>query len=78
MSGGNGRALNRLAVRTIGKWAKGAEAGAKLSDGGGLFLRKFDSGATTWQLKYRQGGVERTFSVGQVNLAKARERARAR
>jgi integrase len=73
MGGGNGRALNRLAVRTIDKWATGAEAGAKLSDGGGLFLRKLDSGATTWQLKYRHGGIERTFSVGQVNLAKARE-----
>ena len=42
-------------------------------DGGGLFLRKLESGATTWQLKYRYGGVERTFSAGQVDLAKARK-----
>jgi integrase len=73
MDGGNGRALNRLAVRTIDKWSKCAAPGAKLSDGGGLFLRKLESGATTWQLKYRHGGVERTFSVGQVNLARARK-----
>jgi hypothetical protein len=73
MIGGNGRALNRLAVRTVEKWAKTAESGAKLSDGGGLYLRKLESGAATWQLKYRHGGVERTFSVGQVGLAQARQ-----
>lgn len=73
MNGGNGRALSRLAVRTIEKWAKTAAPGAKLSDGGGLFLRKLESGATTWQLKYRYAGAERTFSVGQVDLAKARK-----
>lgn len=71
--GGNGRSINRLAVRTIEKWTKSAGPGAKLSDGGGLYLRKLDSGATTWQLKYRHGRVERTFSVGQVGLARARE-----
>lgn len=73
MDGGNGRGWNRLAVRSIEKWAKAAAPGAKLSDGGGLYLRKLESGATTWQLKYRLGGVERTFSVGQVDLAKARK-----
>lgn len=73
MVGGNGRAINRLAVRTVEKWAKNAEPGAKLSDGGGLYLRKLDSGAATWQLKYRHAGIERTFSVGQVGLAQARE-----
>ena len=65
MDGGNGRSLNRLSVRTIEKWVKGAPPGAKLTDGGGLYLRKLESGATTWQLKYRYGGAERTFSIGQ-------------
>ncbi len=73
MDGGNARALNRLAVRTIDAWRKRAVAGEKLSDGGGLFLRKLPSGATTWQLKYRHGGVERTYSIGQVDLSEARE-----
>jgi integrase len=73
MDGGNARAINRLAVRSIDAWRKKAAAGEKLSDGGGLFLRKLPSGATTWQLKYRHGGIEKTFSVGQVDLAEARD-----
>ena len=72
MDGGNSRALNRLAVRRIESWRKAAAAGEKLSDGGGLYLRMLPSGATTWQLKFRHGGIERTYSVGQVDLATAR------
>lgn len=72
MDGGNSRALNRLAVRRIESWRKAAAAGEKLSDGGGLYLRMLPSGATTWQLKFRHGGIERTATIGQVDLATAR------
>jgi integrase len=76
MDGGNARAVNLLTVRRIQSWIKTAAPGAKLYDGGGLFLRKLPSGAATWQLKYRfedpddaERRVERTYSLGRDDFA---------
>ncbi len=50
--------------------------GSKLFDGGGLFLHiPPKSGAPSWRVKYRFGGKERTFTLGQypqITLANAR------
>lgn len=49
----------------------------KLADGDGLYLAVMPSGAKLWRLKYRFGGAEKTYSIGQydeVGLAEARQR----
>ena len=63
MAGGIG---GRLDDRTISGWVKKAKAGTaekgKLFDGGGLFLTLTDRQAPVWRIKYRHGGVERTYA----------------
>ena len=47
----------------------------KLSDGRGLYLAVMPTGGKLWRMKYRLGGKERTYSIGQypeVSLADAR------
>lgn len=79
MAGGIGtRGTNRLTDRTIRAWVGAGESAQpkKLSDGGGLFLTKTPSGTPVWRVKYRFGGKERLFAVGQldqVGLKAARE-----
>ncbi len=48
----------------------------KLADGGGLYLEVYPSGAKSWRLKYRFGGVEKRLVFGLypvVSLKQARE-----
>lgn len=63
MAGGIG---GRLDDRAISGWVKKAKAGTaekgKLFDGGGLFLTLTDRQAPVWRIKYRHGGVERTYA----------------
>ncbi len=82
MAGGNA-GIERLTDRRVASWAKGGAGPAlKLADGGGLSLVRLRSGGASWQLKYRIGGVERTYSIGpidKVTLTQARkERGRAK
>lgn len=57
---------------------RAAKVGAsirKLSDGKGLYLAVLPTGAKSWRMKYRHGGKERVYSIGQydeVSLAEAR------
>jgi len=78
--------LNRLSearcrafVRRAGK---GSLAPRKLFDGAGLFLAITPAGTPVWRVKYRVGGLERTYSIGlypEIGLAAARvERDRVR
>lgn len=51
--------------------------GAKLWDGGGLFLELHKNGGKYWRYKYRIEGKERLFSLGvypEISLAEAREK----
>jgi len=54
----------------------------KLHDGKGLYLALMPSGAKLWRVKYRHGGKESIYSIGdykEISLAQARlERDRAR
>jgi Arm domain-containing DNA-binding protein len=54
----------------------------KISDGGGLYLLVSATGAKLWRYKYRIGGKEGTFAIGEyptIGLAKARaEHAKCR
>ena len=57
---------------------KPGEKPKKLSDGGGLFLYILPTGAKSWRLKYRFGGVEKLTTFGLypvITLQQARERA---
>jgi integrase len=62
--------------------AKQRERPYKLSDGGGLYLAVHPTGAKCWRYRYRIGGKENLFALGeypQVTLKAARvERDRAR
>ena len=64
--------------------AKAASDGKpyKLTDGEGLFVRVMPSGSRLWQMKYRLGGKEHSYSIGQypeIGLQRARkEHAKAR
>ena len=79
MDGGNGRkGIERLTDLKVKAWikcpAKG-DAKKKLADGGGLYLVRLPTGNATWQVKYRFGGKEGTYSVGpstSTSLADAR------
>lgn len=63
MAGGIG---GRLDDRSISSWVKKAKAGTaakrKLFDGGGLYLTLTNRQAPVWRIKYRHGGVERTYA----------------
>jgi hypothetical protein len=63
MPGGIG---GRLDDRTISSWVKKARDGTaekgKLFDGGGLYLTLTDRQAPVWRIKYRHGGLERTYA----------------
>src|SRR5665647_148195 len=57
---------------------KPREKPKKLSDGGGLFLYILPTGAKSWRLKYRFGGVEKLTTFGLfpvITLQQAREQA---
>lgn len=57
---------------------KPTERQQKFSDGDGLILLVKPTGTKLWQLRYRFGGKEKTFSIGQyplVPLSEARNRA---
>jgi integrase len=59
------------------KAMKPADKPYKKSDGGGMFLLVQPNGTKIWQLGYRFGGKQRTFSIGiypDVPLALARDR----
>jgi hypothetical protein len=62
--------------------AKPAATPIKLTDGSGLYLEVRKTGAKLWRYRYRVGGKENLFAVGQypaIGLAKARAaRAEAR
>lgn len=60
MSGG----INKLSELSIKAFVKAAVSGAKLADGGGLYLFITPAGSASWRIKYRFGGKERLFSVG--------------
>ncbi len=45
--------------------AKRAESAYKLSDGGGLFLSVNPTGAKCWRYRYRIGGRENLFAIGE-------------
>jgi len=71
------RSKEKLAVKQIERWLRGAERrpGQKLSDGGGLYLTSLPSGQASWQVRYVHGGKTGTFSIGpadEVSLAQAR------
>lgn len=72
MAGGIGAKLTDKAIKAF--IAK-AEPGKKLADGGGLYLFMTPAKGTTWRIKYRLDGKEKTYSVGPyplVSLAAAR------
>lgn len=73
MAGGIG--TGRLTDKGIKAFVAKAEAGKKLSDGGGLFLFITSAGGASWRIKYRIGGKEKLYSIGQyphITLASAR------
>jgi hypothetical protein len=56
--------------------AKRDTDGAKLSDGGGLYLELHKNGSKYWRYKYRILGKEKVLALGvypEVTLAEARE-----
>jgi hypothetical protein len=76
MSGGNGGKLNNQRVLSF---IQSADPGKKLADGGGLYLLILPSRNSSWQIKYRLEGKEKTYSIGQyptVTLATARAELR--
>jgi hypothetical protein len=55
--------------------AKGRDKAYKLSDSGGLYLYVATTGARSWRLNYRFGGVQHTLTFGlypAIGLADAR------
>jgi integrase len=73
----NRSTFGKLAALAV-KQAKPRDKQYKLSDGGGLYLLVKPDNARYWRLKYRSGGIEKTYSIGvypQVSLADAREKA---
>ena len=62
--------------------AKASEKPVKLTDGGGLYLEVRPNGSKLWRYRYRIGGKENLFAIGNyptVGLAEARgKRAEAR
>lgn len=70
--------INKLNTKRITAWigkAKASKAPKKLSDGGGLYLTLTGANTPVWRIKYRLGGVERTYSPGpyeQIGLEAAR------
>jgi len=69
--GSNGK-LNDKAIRIFISQGK---PGAKLSDGGGLYLCVTTPGNSSWRVKYRLHGKEKVYSIGPyplVSLAAAR------
>ena len=72
MAGGIGGKLTDIGVKAfIGK----GQRGKKLADGGGLYLFLTPAGGTSWRMKYRIDGKEKTYSIGpypQISLAAAR------
>lgn len=72
MAGGIGGKLTDKAVKAF---VAKAETGKKLADGGGLYLFVTPAGSSTWRIKYRIEGKEKTYSIGPyplVSLAAAR------
>jgi integrase len=68
--------LNDLSVRN----AKALDKDYKLSDGGGLYVLVRKNGTKAWQLGYRYGGKQKTFTIGAyptVGLAEARDKRTA-
>jgi integrase len=56
--------------------SKPREKAYKLADGGGMYLEVLPSGAKSWRLKYRFGGIEKRLTFGlypSVSLKQARE-----
>lgn len=81
MDGGiSRRATDKLNERRIKAFLAQAKPGAKISDGGGMFLTLTPAGTPCWRIKYRypdaeRGMVERLYSVGtypDIGLAAAR------
>jgi hypothetical protein len=69
------RAKDKLNEQRIKSFIKKGVAGKKLSDGGGMYLQITPAGSAIWRIKYRLGGVERTYTVGaypRVDLKAAR------
>jgi len=61
MAGGIGGKLTDIGVKAfIGK----GQRGKKLADGGGLYLFLTPAGGTSWRMKYRIDGKEKTYSIG--------------
>lgn len=56
--------LNLLTDRKVKSFAAAQKIGAKLFDGGGLFLTITPAGSAIWRIKYRLGGKEKTYTVG--------------
>jgi integrase len=70
-----GGILNKLSDKTCKAFAAQKAYGKKLSDGGGLYLLIAPAGSASWRIKYRIGGKEKTYSIGnypEVSLAAAR------
>jgi hypothetical protein len=64
--------LSDIAIRQ----AKARDKPYKLADGQGLYLLVQKSGARLWRYKYRIGGVENVFAIGQypnIGLQEARQ-----
>ncbi len=76
MDGGiSGRATDKLSDRRVKAFTKTAAPGAKLFDGGGMFLFVTTAGSPIWRLKYRFEGKERLYVIGEyptVSLEVAR------
>jgi integrase len=80
---GNG-GIERLSDRAVDAWLKSKDqkaktAGAKLADGGGLYLCRLPSGRGAWLIRYGFAGKQRDLSAGvypDTTLADAREARR--
>ena len=71
-SGGTG---GRLTDKAVKAFVAKRTLGKKLADGRGLHLFMTPAGSATWRIKYRLGGHEKVYSIGQygvVGLAAAR------
>lgn len=70
-----GGIYNRLSDKACKAFAAQKSYGKKLSDGGGLYLLITPSDSASWRIKYRVGGKEKTYTIGNypdVSLAAAR------
>jgi hypothetical protein len=71
------KAINKLGDAQVQAFLRKARAGAKLFDGGGMYLTRTSAGTAVWRVKYRLGGTERTYSIGKFAdnpLAEARKK----